>query len=161
MKNQTDFSSRISLRAVAAGVMTSISFMMLSMSLFAAVGIWNYNLNELSQVGNIFWISSTVAWGLSLYLAGFIASLGSRAENNLEGILNALAACCGSYIIFGVGFLLFAPGAFDALLNSASPQFFLRSFLGAIFGFAVGLYGGMMGPRYESRSVNLKTRGIA
>jgi hypothetical protein len=161
MKNQTDFSSRISIRAVTAGVMTSISFMMLSMTLFAALGIWNYNLNELSQTGSIFWISITIAWCLSLYLAGYIASIGSRSENNIEGILNALAACCGAYIVFGVSFLLFAPGALDILLNTASPQFFLKVFLGDIFSFAAGIYGGVSGSHFEERSVNIKTRSPA
>lgn len=38
-----------------------------------------------------------------------MASLGARSQNSVEGSLNALAACCGSYLLFGeASALLFA-----------------------------------------------------
>lgn len=152
MKNHTDFSSRIGVRAVTAGIMASLSFMFLSLALIAALGLWNYNLNELNIVGPSFWISTTIAWAISLYIAGFIAALGSRSQNTIEGALNGIAACCGSYLLFGMGFLLFAPGALEALLNSANPQFFLRAFLGDLLAFGMGIYGGVAGAHFEQRT---------
>ena len=152
MKNQTDLSSRISVRAVAAGSMVALSFMFLSLSLIAALGIWNYNLNELSNVGTSFWISTTIAWSISLYLGGFVASLSTRPQNTTEGALNAIAACCASYLLFGTGFLFFAPTALESLLMSATPQFFLRAFLGDALAFIVGVYGGVVGVHFENRS---------
>ena len=154
MKNQTDFSSRIGVRAVTAGVMTSIVFMFLSLSLIAALGFWNYNLNQLSIAGSAFWVSATIAWVLSLYFAGFVAALGSRSQSHLEGALNALAACCASYLFFGFGFLLFAPSALEALLISGNPQFFLRAFLGDALAFVIGIYGGVVGVHFEQRSTD-------
>ncbi len=75
MKNQSDFSSRISVRAVTAGIMVSLSFMFLALSLIAALGIWNYNINEFSSSGTAFWVSTTIAWVFSLYFAGIVSSL--------------------------------------------------------------------------------------
>lgn len=149
MKNQTDFSSMISVRAVTAGIMASLCFMFLSLALIAALGIWNYNLNELTTLGPAFWISVTISWALSLYFAGLISALASRSRGTMEGALNALAACCGSYLFFGMIFLFFAPNALDSLLAIATPQFFLRVFLGDVFAFAVGIYGGTVGAQVE------------
>lgn len=153
MKNQTDFSSRIGVRAVTAGVMSALTCMFLLMSLIAALGIWNYDLNELAIAGPAFWISTTIAWTASMYSAGLIAALGSRSQSIVEGSLNAFAACCGSYLLFGMAFLFFAPSALETLLISADPQFFLRVFLGDIVAFVVGVYGGVVGVHYEQRSM--------
>jgi hypothetical protein len=152
MKNQTDFSSRIGVRAVTAGIMTSTAIMFLSLSLIAALGLWNFNLNELTSAGTPFWISVSIAWVISLYFSGLVASLSFRPQNNLEGILNAFASCCGSYLFCVFGFLFFAPGALETLLISESPQFFLRAFLGNSLAFALGLYGGVVGVHFEARS---------
>lgn len=152
MKNQTDFSSRIGVRAVTAGVMTSISFMLMSLSLIAALGIWDYNLNEITTNSAAFWISTTIAWVMSLYFAGLVASLGARSQSKIEGALNAIAACCGTYLLFCMGFLLFAPSALDAILSTANPQFYLRTFLGDVIAFAFGIYGGVVGVNFEHNS---------
>jgi hypothetical protein len=127
--------------------------MLLSTSLVAALGIWNFNLNELVNATSAFWISMTIAWTVSMYLAGFIAALSSRSHYTVEGMLNALAACSGTYLLFGMFFLLFAPSALDTLLSSANPQFYLRIFLGDILAFAVGIYGGVVGAHFEQRSM--------
>ena len=149
MKNHTDFSSRIGVRAVTAGVMASLSFMFLALALIAALGLWNYNLNELNIASPVYWICATVAWSISLFIAGVIAALGAKSQNTIDGVLNAIAACCGSYLLFGLGFLIFAPSALDLLLNSAGPQFFLRGFLGDALGFSLGIYGGVVGANFE------------
>ncbi|MDO9181287.1 MAG: hypothetical protein Q7U04_02710 [Bacteriovorax sp.] len=161
MKSRIDFSSRISVRAVIAGIMVSISFMLLSLALMAALGIWNYNLNELSSAGSAFWISATLAWAMSLYCAGLVAALGSRSKNSIKGVLNALAASCGSYLLFGMTFLLFAPGPLDSLLSAANPQFFLRGFLGDVFAFGAGIYGGVVGARFEQHTFHKEARKVA
>jgi len=153
MRNKTDFSSRIGVRAVTAGVMTSTAFMFLALSLIAALGLWNFNLNELPTIGAPFWIAVSIAWVFSLYFAGLVASLCFRPQNNLEGMLNAIAACCASYLFCIFGFLFFAPGALETLLISSSPQFFLRAFLGNLLAFALGIYGGVVGVHFEQRSI--------
>jgi hypothetical protein len=153
MKNRTDFSSRIGVRAVTAGVMTSTAFMLFALSLIAALGFWNFNLNELSTAGTPFWIAVSIAWVLSLYFSGLVASLCFRSQNNLEGMLNAITACCGSFLFCIFGFLFFAPGALETLLVSGSQQFFLRAFLGNFLAFALGIYGGVIGVHFEQRSI--------
>lgn len=152
MKNRADFSSRIGVRAVTAGVMASISIMIILMAMIAALGIWNFNLVELITAGPLFWLSATVAWAMSLFTAGFIAALGSRSQTNIEGTLNALAACCGSFLLFGMLFLLFAPNILEALLSQGNPQFYLRMFLGDLAAFSLGLYGGVVGTHFEHRA---------
>jgi len=152
MKNQTDFSSRIGVRAVVAGMMTSMTSMLLLMSLIAALGLWNFNLNEINNAGALFWSATSVAWIISMYLAGFVASVGARAQGNTEGALNAIAACSASYLMTGLFFLLFASNALDAVLSLGNPQFYLRIFLGETIAFAVGIYGGVVGAHYGQRS---------
>ncbi len=152
MKNQTDFSSRIGVRAVVAGMMAALTSMLLLMFLIAALGIWNFNLNEVTSAGPLFWTATSVAWVISMYLAGFVASVGARAQGNIEGTLNAVAACSASYLMSGLFFLLFASNALDSVLSSGNSQFYLRIFLGETIAFAVGIYGGMVGAHYGQRT---------
>lgn len=154
MNNQTDFSSRVSIRAVVTGVMVSLSFMILAFSLIAALGIWSYNVNELSSSRVAFWISATIAWVFSLYFAGVVSAFSARSQSSTEGALNAIASCCGSYLVLIVGFLYFAPSILEALLSTADQQFFLRLFLGNILAFSFGIYGGIVGVHLEQRSVD-------
>lgn len=154
MKNQTDFSSRIGVRAVVAGIMASLSIMILSFSLIAALGFWNFNLNDITTSGTSFWVATTIAWSISLYFAGFIAALGAKSQTTTEGVLNAFAACCGSYLIMGILFLVFAPAILDSLLTSSNPQYFLRSFLGDTLAFVIGIFGGVTGTHFEQRALS-------
>lgn len=152
MRNQINFGSRISVRAVVTGVMVAVASMFLLMSLIAAFGIWNYNLNELVIATPSFWVSTTLAWIVSLYVGGLIASVGARSQTPVDGMLNAVAVCSGSYLLFGTAFLLFAPSSLDVLLSTATPQFYLRAFFGDLAAVIMGTYAGVVGAHFEERS---------
>lgn len=152
MKNQTDFSSRISVRAVTAGMMISFTSMILLMSLVAALGLWDFYLDEMAHAGTAFWLAMSVSWAISMFVAGFVASLAARSQSSTEGVLNALAACSGSFLFFGFVSLFLAPRVVVSLLNMATPQFFLRGFMVDLIGFAVGVYGGVFGVHFEQHS---------
>lgn len=159
MRNQTDFSSRIGVRAVTAGVVISFTTMILLMSLIAALGLWDFYLDEMAHASPSFWIAMTIAWGISMFVAGAVAALAARAQTVLEGVLNALAASCGSYLLFGMASLFFAPRVVVSLLNMASPQLFLRGFIADLLGFAVAIYGGIVAVHFEQHSFEAFRKG--
>lgn len=152
MKDQIDFKSRISVRAVTTGIMVTLTSMFILTSLIAAFGIWNFNLNDLIFASPTFWVTITLAWIVSMYAGGYVSAVAARSRSVVEGMLNAVAVCCGSYLAFGFAFLLFAPAALDNLLNSASSQFYLRAFFGDAIAVAMGIYAGVVGAHFEERS---------
>ncbi len=152
MKNQNHFSSRIGVRAVVAAMMVSTTTMILMLSFIAALGLWNFRISELADRGAGFWIASTLAWAASLYLGGFIASSGSRSNSTADGVMNALAACSGSYLLFVALLLFFSSDSLKDLLSNATSVLFLQIFFGELLGLVFGALGGISGARFEQHS---------
>jgi hypothetical protein len=154
VNNQTDFSSRIGLRAVGAGVLVSFTCMVLLLSLIAALGMFNFYLDEMAGAGPSFWISVSVAWAISLFAGGFVSSLACRPQTKTEGILNALASNCGFFLMFGVVALFLAPRVIVSLFTMATPQLFLRGFIVDVICFIVGAYGGIFAVQFEKHAIH-------
>lgn len=154
MINQSDFSSRIGVRAVGAGILVSFTVMVLLLSLIAALGLFNFYLDEMAMAGPSFWISVSLAWALSMLAGGFVASLASRPQTKTEGILNAVCANCGFYLSFGLVALFLTPRVVVSLFTMATPQLFLRGFLVDVICFIVGAYGGILAVNFERHAIH-------
>lgn len=152
MINQSDFSSRLSLRAFGAGILVSFTCMILGLSLIAALGLFNFYLDEMAAAGPAFWISVSIAWAISMFAGGFFSSLACRPKTKTEGVLNALASNCGFFLLFGLVSLFLAPRVIVSLFTMASPQLFLRGFIVDVICFIVGAYGGIMAIHFEKRA---------
>ena len=152
MINQSDFSSRIGVRAVGAGILVSFTVMVLLLSLIAALGLFNFYLDEMA--GPSFWISVALAWAFSMFAGGFVSALASRPQTKTEGVLNALCANCGFYLAFGGVALFLAPRVIVSLFTMATPQLFLRGFIVDVISFVIGAYGGMMAVNFEKHAVH-------
>lgn len=154
MINQADFSSRIGVRAVGAGILVSFTVMLLLLSLIAALGLFNFYLDEMAMAGPSFWIAIATAWALSMLSGGFVASLACRPQTKTEGILNAVCANCGFYLLFGVVALFLTPRVIVSLFTLATPQLFLRGFIVDLICFIIGAYGGIMAVNFEKHSIS-------
>jgi hypothetical protein len=133
----------------------ALTMMILLMSFIAALGLWDFYLDEMINASSAFWVAIALAWAVSMFSAGFVSSLAARSQTKLEGMLNAVTSCCGSYLLFGLLALIFTPRVVVSLLGTASPQFFLRLFLVDLVGFVVGLYGGVVAIHFEGHSFDL------
>lgn len=152
--NQSDFSSRIGTRAVGAGVLVSFTSMALLLSLVAALGLFNFYLDEMALAGPSFWIAVAFAWAFSMFAGGFIAALACRPQTRTEGVLNALTSNCGFYLLFGLVSLFLAPRVIISLFTMATPQLFLRGFIVNIICFLLGTYGGIVAVNFEKHAVH-------
>lgn len=162
MINQTDFSSRIGIRAIGAGILVSFTSMILLLSLTAALGLFNFFLDEMALAGPAFWIAVSVAWAISLFLGGFIASLVSRPQTKMEGVLNALISNCAFYLLFGLVSLFLVPRVIVSLFTMSTPELFLRGFIVDLICFVLGSYGGIVAVNFEKHAVHpLKRRYFA
>lgn len=154
MINQSDFSSRIGVRAVGAGILVSFTVMVLMLSLIAALGLFNFYLDEMAMAGPSFWMAIAAAWALSMLSGGFVAGLACRPQTKTEGILNAVCANCGFYLLFGVVALFLTPRVIVSLFTMATPQLFLRGFLVDLICFIIGAYGGIMAVNLEKHAIH-------
>ncbi|MFA6236906.1 MAG: hypothetical protein WC635_06220 [Bacteriovorax sp.] len=151
MKNQTHFASRIGVRAVVAGMMTTSALLLLIMFLVAALGLWNFRLRELPFLSATFWMASSMALTVSIFAGGLMAASGSRSSTISDGIINALVVCSGCYLFFSFVFVYFASNALMLILESVTPDFFLKIFMVCLTGFIAAVLGGIGGVRYEQK----------
>lgn len=86
---------------VAAGVLVTLAALFLSMSFVAAIGLWRFRPEEVSQLGSDFWFAATVAWIGSAFAGSFVAAYASRSDKVSDSILNSLIAWSASYLLFG------------------------------------------------------------
>lgn len=154
MINQSDFSSRIGVRAISAGILVSFTAMILLLSLVAALGLFNFYLDEMAMAGPSFWIAVSFAWAISMFAGGFISALACRPQTKTEGLLNALTANCGFYLFFGLVSLFLAPRVIVSLFTMATPQLFLRGFIVNVICFIIGSYGGIVAVNFEKRAIH-------
>lgn len=154
MINQSDFSSRIGVRAVSAGILVSFTVMILLLSLIAALGMFSFYLDEMAMAGPTFWIAIAAAWALSMFIGGFVASLACRPQTKTEGVLNAVCANCGFFLLFGIVALFLTPRIVVSLFALATPQLFLRGFLIDLICFIVGAYGGIVAVNLERHAIH-------
>lgn len=144
--------SRIDLRSVLVAILTISALMLLSMSLIAALGHWNFRLRELGQLKMPFWYLSCIAWSVSLFVGSFIAASGAKSKSTSDGIYNALAASSGAIILLVVAILIFTPEALMSLIGNADQLLYFKIFTVAITGIGFGIIAGISGARFEKNS---------
>lgn len=113
MEPVTVFSHRLSVRSVAAGVVSAFALMTLSMSLAGVLGYWEFTFWTVPTLGAGFWAWEAVSWIVCMYVGSYIAVTVSEAKTKQEGAL--------------YGFLTWASG-------SVLGMFFLNYFFGGMFG---------------------------
>lgn len=151
---QTDFPSRISARAVTAGVLMVFALMALFMSLAAAFNLWTYSFAEYASqnAGNL-WTWTFVAWIISVFFGSYVAAVASRSSGSRDGYLHGATVWAAS-TVFGCTFLAFAIGSFGTL--SYAPW---GAFIGNVLALVAGFFGGVSGIRLGKRSEEPKRHG--
>lgn len=156
MNDETTNISGIDLRNVFVGIITISALMLLSMSLIAAMGHWNFRLRELSNLKMPFWYLSCIAWSVSLFVGCFIAATGAKSTTTSDGIYNALAASSGAILLLVVALLFFTPEALMSLIGNADQLLYFKIFTVAVTGIGFGIIAGITGAYYDKNS-KLKT----
>lgn len=146
--------SRISVLSVLSGILLILAFMFFFMSFAAALGFWTYRPDELPVLGPAFWMVAAVAWALSVFFGSFLTVVASRAKQVKDGILNAMTAWAGSYLLFGGIALSIADTNLRALLGSPTIGLFWQGFISDAAALGLGVVGGILGTYFERGSLN-------
>ncbi|MBK8204954.1 MAG: hypothetical protein IPK68_22520 [Bdellovibrionales bacterium] len=157
MKNEQVFlTSRLSARAIVAGTLSTFALMILLMILAGGFGLWTFNFSELSQASTAFWVWAFVAWTISLYISGYVASISSRSITRRDGALHGFITWASACVL-GCLFLAVAAGS---MLATMTPTMFWGSFLGDAIALGAAVLGGIQGSRGELQAEDREEKEI-
>jgi len=154
------FASRISARAVAAGAVLALAALALLMTLGGAFGLWTMGPLDAEAVQNLkpgFYVWVAIAWIVSVFLGGLVASVVSRASSQRNGVLHGLitwaTACLTGAVLLCMWFaaaLAVNAASIDALGAMGRGMLAAFSVADAL---AVGaaILGGLLGARSEAK----------
>jgi hypothetical protein len=148
--------SRINVVSVVAGVMLTLAIMFFSMSLAAALGFWSYRPDELPLLGPKFWTVASIAWTVSVFVGSVWATMSSRSTEMKNGVLNAVTAWAGSYLLFGGIALTIADSNLRTLLGSPTIGLFWHGFIGDAIALIAGIVGGVLGTYAERGTLRVR-----
>lgn len=146
--------SRVHVAPVLAGILITLASMFFCMSLAAALGYWSYEPASLPELGPEFWKIASMAWMLSVFVGTMVASIASRSKEIKDGLLNALTAWAGSYLLFGGIALSIVQSNLNTLLGSPSIGLFWHGFVGDALALGTGLVGGIVGTWIERGGIH-------
>ncbi len=139
---QTDFPSRLSARAITAGVVCFFALMILFMTLAGGFGLWRFDIMELPELGPAFWMWTFVSWILSNYLSGYVAATAARSMKTRDGLLHGLVIWASVCVIGTLAIGVITGAIFNGILVPVTSTVM---FWGAFIGDAMGLGAAMLG----------------
>ena len=159
-KGHIDFSSRISARAVIAGVAIGLSTMTLFMLLAGGFELWKFRMSEIPRLETSFWIWAFASWILSISLGAFVASIASRSITRRDALLQAITtwavACISGCVILAMG----TGQLFDFASDTGTRGMYWFAFFGDFFALTGALFAGNLGYLLEMREVKQKREGL-
>lgn len=149
--SRTDFSSRVSIRAIASGVLVTFSAMLLLMLLAGGMGVWGFDLSKIPQMGAVFWAWSFISWGLSLYASGYIVAIVSRSANQFDGIVHGILVWATSCFLGSIFLLVFAGNLLANLPENLASPILWGFFVADLTALGTAVVGGVNGATSEAK----------
>jgi hypothetical protein len=147
-----DFPSRISVRAITAGILTTFAATILLMTLAAGLGLWSYRIEEVPNLGAGFWVFFFVAWTVSLGVGAFVSSVAGRSSTRVDGLLYGGVTWAGACVL---GCLTMAVGTgrfFNFTAGQTMPGMFWLIFFGDAIALIVALWFGAKGVHVQVKA---------
>ncbi len=91
----------LQLTAILSGILVSLACLFLTMSFAVALGLWNFQMEDLALVGWPFWITAFFAWIASTSIGSMVAVLGSQARERTSVLMHAFVSWAGAFMLFG------------------------------------------------------------
>ena len=157
--SQIDFPSRISVRAIGAGVVSSFALMILFMALGGAFGLGRFDLTDLSRMSGGFWIWVSAAWIVSLYCAAYVAAIVGRSTTDRDGMLYGFVTWA-SACVSGCAVLAIASGRiFAGMYSMQSSQGMLwGTVIADALALSAAILGGWNGASSEAKTEVIEER---
>lgn len=155
--SQLDFPSRLSARAIIAGVFSASAVMTLCMALAGGFNLWTMDLWGLATYGTAFWIWAFVSWGISMFAGGYISSLASRSVTRVDGLLHGFVTWACTCVLTTIGIV--TGGVFALTLPQATaPNILWGIFISNVVALVTSLYGAHQGIRIEKKAEHKEAR---
>ena len=148
--SQVDFPSRLSVRAVIAGSLATLSMMILLFSLAGGVGLWSFGLSRVSTQDIGFWMCAFGAWILSLFISSYVTAFASRSATGRNGALHGFVLWASSSFLAWAVATMSTERYFLDLIENLTPQMLLAFFAGDLLALGAALSGGLMAAAYEA-----------
>jgi hypothetical protein len=129
-------------------VLAVFSTMVLLMTLAGALGLWEFNLRQMTDLGTGFWVWGLVSWVVSVFVGAFLSSVSSRSVDRRDGVIHGAvtwAAAC----VLGCLFLSYSMQGAEHVM---SRGMLLGAFLGDLLALSAAILGGLLGSRSEVRA---------
>ena len=148
--------SRISARAIVAGVLSSYALFFVFMLLAAGFGLWRFRISEIPVLGAGFNIWSLISWIVSVGIGSTVAAISAQTITAKDGMLQGFVTWAAATVI-GCFFLAAIGTNAMGMMAARIPRgvyfgvFFLT--LGAILGAMIGGYIGFRSETAESKRI--------
>ncbi len=156
--NRFDFPSRVSIRGIAVGILTTFASWILLMAIVASLGIWRYRLNEMPNLGAGFWSAMFLVFVVSLSFGSFIASVIGRSENTADGLLHGVATWAGTCVLGCLALGVATGKLFDFASQTSGSGVFWVIAAGDAIALLAALRFGVAGARFGIKRVEEESR---
>ncbi|MGZ3787118.1 MAG: hypothetical protein ACXVLQ_01275 [Bacteriovorax sp.] len=143
-----DFSSRLSTRAIAGGILIAIALMFLFMSFAGGLGLWNLRISEISNQGMRFWIWTLLGSTVSHYAGGYASAVASRSTAERDGKIHGLITWASICVLSCAVIAYYSESIFGRNIALMSWGLFSSSALAM----AAAIWGGIQGVHSEVRT---------
>lgn len=148
---QVNFSSRLSSRAIIAGVGSTFALMILSLALAGGLGFWSFDIAQLPMLDAGFWVWALTSWVASVYVGSYVAAISSRSttkrDGRLHGFLTWAFAC-----ITGCALIAYAAGQIAGVLSSTNPLLIFGAFIADLVALGAAILAGSSASRSEEKA---------
>lgn len=158
MELKKDFFSnfcRINPLAVFYGLLVTLAFLYLSVSLAAGLGYWPFRLQEDQQMRESFWKAAGVAWVLSVSFGSFVAALSAHPDGILNGVLNSLTTWACSLLFFGGISVRMAGPNIEILNEIPTSQIFWYGFVADVGALGAAVVVGILAALAEKLKIRI------
>ncbi len=153
-------SSRISARAIVAGVLSSYAVFFLFMVLAAGFGLWHFRVSEVPQLGAGFNAWSLVFWIVSVFVGSAIAAMSAQTITAKDGILHGFVTWASAMVLGCVFMASLGAQAMGAMAAQIPRAVYVGAFfltLGAALGAMIGGYVGFRAEVAEAERLEEET----
>jgi hypothetical protein len=150
--------SRVNVVAAIAGILVTLAIAFLLMSLTTAMGYWSYQPDEMAMLDSTSWTIASFVWTISVFIGAWITVMMAGSKNAKSGILNALTAWAGSYILFGGITMNIVESNARSFFGAAQIGLNWHGFLGDAAALAAAIVAGAFAVRFERAPRTVKPR---
>jgi hypothetical protein len=148
-----DLHSRISIRAIGAGVVVTYSTMLLLEALAGGFNLWRFDISELPRLSGGFWLFATVAWVVSSFLGAYVSSMVGRSVHSRDGLLHGVITWASAAILAYALTVLSLGNLWAENFGDTAPAYLFAIFFGDLFALGAALLGGRQGAAAEAKMV--------